>query len=107
MNWVYAATANSGEAPVSLNTLDIIFGAGAVVQLTLLCLMLFSICTWAIIFFKWGTVRRCFRNTDRFLDIFLERKKHGPYLFRVQKIPRCCRCKSLSSGLRRTPALNG
>jgi biopolymer transport protein TolQ len=98
MNWVYAATANSGEAPVSLNTLDIIFGAGAVVQLTLLCLMLFSICTWAIIFFKWGTVRRCFRNTDRFLDIFWSGKSMDHIYSESKKYPGAAVAKVFQAG---------
>lgn len=71
MNLAYASTAvTAAEGAVPLSAFDIMFHASAVVQLTLLLLVSFSVITWAIIFFKWGTIRRCSVNTESFLEIF-------------------------------------
>lgn len=58
------------EAAVSLNAFDIIANASPIVMLVLLVLMGFSFLTWAIIFFKWGTIQRSFGNSESFLDVF-------------------------------------
>jgi len=64
------SNAMAEQQGVPLGPLEVIAGAGAVVQLTLALLLFFSVVTWAIIFFKWGIINRCFRNTEDFLDIF-------------------------------------
>ena len=58
------------ESTASVNSFDILRHASPVVLLVLLLLIGFSIITWAVIFFKWDIIRRSFRNSDRFLDIF-------------------------------------
>jgi biopolymer transport protein TolQ len=71
MNLAYAATADTAsEAAVSMNAVDIMIHASPVVQLTLLILLGFSVTTWALIFFKWGTIKRCTTNTENFLETF-------------------------------------
>lgn len=55
---------------VSLGAMDIIANASPIVMLVLLLLVAFSVISWAIIFFKYGTVRSCYANTDNFLDVF-------------------------------------
>jgi len=50
--------------------MDVIANASPIVQLVLLILLSFSVITWAIIFSKWGIIKRCYNNTERFLDIF-------------------------------------
>ncbi len=85
MNLAYAA--DTAAEPVSMNAVDIMFHAGPVVQLTLLVLIGFSIVTWALIFFKWTTLKRCAINTENFLEtfwsgksmdhIYAEAKKHS------------------------------
>lgn len=69
MNLAFAASP-ANESAVSLGAMDIIFAASPIVQLVLFCLLVFSVFSWAIIWAKWHTFRRCFRNTDRFLDVF-------------------------------------
>jgi len=58
------------EPVVSLNAFDIIANASPIVMLVLLILVGFSFLTWAIIFFKWGTIQRSFGNSESFLDVF-------------------------------------
>jgi len=54
--------------------LDLIFHAGLVVKLVLLILLFFSIISWAIIFFKFKTIRRAERDTKEFQKIFRSNK---------------------------------
>lgn len=71
MNLAYAASAETAaEGAVNLSAFDIMLHASAMVQLTLLVLLGFSIITWATIFFKWGTIKRCSVNTENFLETF-------------------------------------
>jgi biopolymer transport protein TolQ len=69
MNTAYAAE-NTNEAALSMSAIDIMLHASPVVQFTLLILIGFSVITWAIIFFKWGTLKRCSLNTENFLETF-------------------------------------
>lgn len=81
------AFAAGAEATPNLGAADIIANASPIVMLVLLLLLGFSIVSWAIIFFKYGTIKRCYRNTESFLDVFWsgksmdfiysEAKKHG------------------------------
>ncbi len=70
MTLAFGSTAPAKEAVVSLGALDVIANASFVVQLVLLLLALFSVISWAIIISKWGVVRRCYNNTEHFLDVF-------------------------------------
>ncbi len=70
MNVALAATVQPKEGVISLGAMDLILHASPVVQLILLILGTFSVCSWAIIFFKWGAVKRAFGYTERFLDVF-------------------------------------
>ena len=59
------------QAPAfSFGIWDMIAASGFVVQIVLLVLVLFSIATWAIILFKWGSVKRNSNFSDQFLDVF-------------------------------------
>ncbi len=64
-----AATA-AKDPNAAVGSMDILRHASPVVMMVLLLLILFSVFTWAVIFFKWDIVRRSFRNSDKFLDIF-------------------------------------
>lgn len=55
---------------VSVNVFDVMSSAGIVVQFVLLLLLFFSVLSWAIIFFKWRSIRKAFASSDIFLDIF-------------------------------------
>lgn len=70
MSEAWAAGGAAKEPTVSLGAWDIIANASPIVMMVLLLLIVFSVLTWAIIFFKWGTIRRCFANSENFLDIF-------------------------------------
>ena len=49
---------------------DLIWGAGIVVKLVLLSLLLFSVFSWAIILAKYIIVRQSYRESESFLDEF-------------------------------------
>lgn len=70
MTQAFAAGAAGKEAAVSIGAWDIITNASPIVMMVLLLLIVFSFLTWAIIFFKWGTIKRCFYASESFLDIF-------------------------------------
>lgn len=55
--------------------LELIFTARPVVKLVLLVLLLFSIVSWAIIFFKFKTLRKADAETREFLRAFSSRKE--------------------------------
>jgi biopolymer transport protein TolQ len=60
--------------PQQETIVQMVTGAGAVVQAVLVLLMGFSVVSWAIIFMKRQQVRRAERESDRFIDIFWEAK---------------------------------
>lgn len=62
------------QSLVSVNVWDQMAHTGFVVQLVLLTLILLSVMTWAIIFFKTLQLKRAIRQSDEFLDHFWEAK---------------------------------
>lgn len=55
--------------------LNMILGAGIVVQLVLLLLLIFSIVSWAIIFMKYRTLKKVQEENDAFLDAYIKSGK--------------------------------
>ena len=49
---------------------ELMSNASLIVQMVLLLLVGFSVLSWAIIIYKWSSIRRAARNADRFLDVF-------------------------------------
>lgn len=71
MPLAYAAPAAAAAAPAtSMSVFELVANASFVVKLVLALLMSFSVLSWGIIIFKWGTVKRASRYADRFLDVF-------------------------------------
>jgi biopolymer transport protein TolQ len=68
-----AAVAQVGQREP--NVLDLVRHAGPVVKGVLAVLVLFSVISWAIIFFKWLLLRRAQRQTDIFLRVFWEARQ--------------------------------
>ena len=56
------------------NILEMITGSGPVVQAVLYLLVLFSITSWAIVFFKFRQLRRTRRESEQFTVVFWETK---------------------------------
>ena len=56
------------------NILDLVTSSGPVVQGVLYLLILFSIISWAIVFYKFRQLRRARRESERFTVIFWETK---------------------------------
>lgn len=52
------------------DVLDLVRGAGPVVQAVLYLLVLFSVTSWGIIFYKYRQVRTAKVQSDKFIDIF-------------------------------------
>jgi biopolymer transport protein TolQ len=56
------------------SVLSMITGSGPVVQGVLYILVIFSVLSWAIVFYKFRQIRRARRQSERFLEIFWETK---------------------------------
>ena len=54
--------------------LDLVRGSGLVVQAILYLLVLFSVVSWGIIAQKFRQVRRSKRESEKFIEIFWERR---------------------------------
>lgn len=65
---------NPAAILVNVNVWDQIAHTGFVVQMVLLLLIVLSVLTWAIIFFKTWQLKRAIRQTDEFLDHFWQSK---------------------------------
>jgi biopolymer transport protein TolQ len=59
---------------MTINIFTIIAEADIVVQLILLLLVFFSVFSWAIIFFKFKTIKAGFKQSAKFLDVFRRSK---------------------------------
>lgn len=57
-----------------------IWGAGVMVQFVLLILLFFSVCSWAIIFYKVRLLRNIEKETDAFYDIFWQKRQFSHIL---------------------------
>jgi biopolymer transport protein TolQ len=55
--------------------LDMVLGAGVIVQLVLLLLLFFSIVSWAIIFMKYVMMRKAKRENSSFLEVYMKSSK--------------------------------
>jgi biopolymer transport protein TolQ len=71
---VPAAWAAPGGGNPSSGIFDMVLGAGAMVKLVLIILVLLSIACWAIILVKHRLFKRTIRESSRFLDLFWESK---------------------------------
>lgn len=62
------------SAPPQQGILDLVRGAGVVVQFVLYLLILFSVVSWGIIAQKYRQIRRAKRESEKFIEIFWERR---------------------------------
>lgn len=60
----------AGEGAFSQDIIQMILNAGLMVKFVLLVLLLFSVVTWTIIFFKVRLIRRATRESDLFVNQF-------------------------------------
>ncbi|GBC61528.1 protein TolQ [Desulfonema ishimotonii] len=58
--------------PGGIDIIRIVSGASYMVQFVLLLLLFFSVTSWAIILIKWYYMRRAFRESGDFMEIFWE-----------------------------------
>lgn len=99
MTLVYAAEgAPEAAETVSLSAFDIIMSASPMVQFILFLLVALSVLCWAIIFFKWGVMKRCLATTDRFLDIFWSGKSMDQIYTESKKYPSAAVAKIFQAG---------
>ncbi len=66
--------AQQGDALHQPNILELVSSSGPVVQAVLYLLILFSIISWAIVFYKFRQLRRARRESERFTVVFWETK---------------------------------
>jgi biopolymer transport protein TolQ len=73
--WSLQILAQDGIAlPQQHSVLDLVRGSGLVVQAILYLLVLFSVVSWGIIAQKYRQIRRAKRESDKFIEIFWERR---------------------------------
>ena len=73
--WPLQLLAQDGIAvPQQHSVLDLVRGSGLVVQAILYLLILFSVISWGIIAQKYRQIRRAKRESERFIEIFWERR---------------------------------
>ncbi len=70
-----------------LDIIHMIRGAGPMVQLVLLLLLFFSITSWAIIFIKYRYIKRAYRESAFFTDIFWESRDLGVAFKEAKELP--------------------
>jgi biopolymer transport protein TolQ len=54
---------------------DMVLGAGVIVQLVLLLLFLFSVISWAIILMKWFNIRKVRKENELFMGLYMKSSK--------------------------------
>lgn len=65
---------NPVSVPEQHGILDLVRGSGPLVQLVLYSLILFSVVSWGIIFYKFKQIRRANKESEKFIQIFWERR---------------------------------
>jgi biopolymer transport protein TolQ len=70
-----SADASSGVPLINYGFWYSVLHAGIVEKLVLIVLLGFSVFSWAIIAFKWRTVKRAYRDSEGFLDTFWSSKR--------------------------------
>jgi len=99
MNIAYAAAATPvRETTTTLNAFDLIAHASPIVLMVLTLLAVFSVISWAIIFFKWGIVQRSYKNSETFLDVFWSGKSMDHIYAEAKKYPGSPVAKIFQSG---------
>ena len=71
---VYLLAQNPISVPQQHGILDLVRNSGPLVQLVLYSLILFSVVSWGIIFYKYKQFRRANQDSDKFIKIFWERR---------------------------------
>lgn len=79
--WAAPAGGNPGGGII-----DMVFGAGTVVKLVLIILILLSIACWAIIFLKYRLFKRVSKESSRFLNLFWNSKSLVTVFREVKKM---------------------
>ena len=74
---------------MNINIFKIIADADIIVKFILLLLVFFSVFSWAIIFFKYKTIRSAFKQSDRFLDAFRRSKSLSDVSEAAKKLRAC------------------
>jgi biopolymer transport protein TolQ len=70
----YLSAQNELTIPQQHGVLDLVRGSGPIVQSILYLLVLFSVASWGIIFYKYRQIRRAKRESEQFIEIFWERR---------------------------------
>ena len=74
IRFVYLLVQDPISVPQQHGILDLVRGSGLVVQSVLYLLILFSVVSWGIIFYKYRQFRRATKDSDKFIQIFWERR---------------------------------
>jgi biopolymer transport protein TolQ len=72
---IVAQAGSPAPPPIDYGFWYSVFHAGLVEKLVMLTLLGFSVISWAIIAFKWRTLRRAYHESETFLDAFWSSKR--------------------------------
>src|SRR5829696_747676 len=72
---VQGADQPAGTGDVKTDFIKLIAEGGAIAQVVLVILLLFSLISWAVIFYKFWQFSRAERQTRTFLDVFRKSSK--------------------------------
>src|SRR5512143_3123391 len=72
--WLHLLAQEGLPVPQQHGVLDLVRGSGAVVQGILYLLVSFSVVSWGIIAHKYFQIRRSKRESEKFIEIFWERR---------------------------------
>jgi len=74
---------------MNINIFKIIADADIIVKFIMLLLVFFSVFSWAIIFFKYKTIKSAFKQSDKFLDAFRRSKSLSDVSEAAKKLRAC------------------
>ncbi|MCL2669086.1 MAG: protein TolQ [Syntrophaceae bacterium] len=69
------------------SVVDMVLGAGTIVQLVLLLLFLFSVISWAIILMKWFSIRKIRLENEQFLNSYMRSAKLADLVPETKRCP--------------------
>lgn len=77
----------AAAAPPSYGFIESVLTAGLPEKGVMLLLAIFSVVSWAIIYFKWRTIRRAYGDSESFLDMFWGSKRLDAIYQKSEALP--------------------
>ena len=82
-----AAEQPAGTGDVETNFFQLLTQGGAIAQIVLVLLLIFSAISWGVIFYKFVQFRKCARQSTTFLDVFRKSSKFSEVQAVTRSLP--------------------